>query len=85
MTMIQSVEQLESVAPGVTRHLVYTLKNGSVVHAKCLDPYGMWRLNYDKGALPEMLQGDYTSLAEIERAITTWSSKKADKFEGKTV
>jgi hypothetical protein len=83
--MIQSVEQIETVTPGVTRHMVYNLKNGSVIHAKCLDPYGMWQLNYDKGAIPEVLAGMYTSLAEVERAITTWASKKGDKFEGKTV
>jgi hypothetical protein len=85
MTMIQSVEQIDTLAPGVTRHMVYKLKNGSTIHAKCLDPYGMWKLNYDKGPLPEYLSGDYTSLSEVEKAITYYASKKADKFEGSTV
>lgn len=83
--MIQSSERIEPSTPGVTRHVIYKIQNGPYVHAKCLDPYGLWRLNFEKGVLPEVLQGDYTSLAEVEKAINFYDNKKADKFESTTV
>lgn len=83
--MIQSSERIEPSTPGVTRQIIYTLQSGPVIHAKCLDPYGLWRLNFEKGPLPAVLEGDYTSLSEVEKAINFYDNKKADKFENKTV
>lgn len=38
-----------------------TLDNGNKINFTRKDPYGFWFISYEKGQVPESLQGAYTS------------------------
>jgi hypothetical protein len=39
---------------------------------KCTDPYGFWSIHYQKGEVPQALQGTYTTFDEAMKAIKTY-------------
>ena len=43
------------------------------------DPYGFWHLTTDKGEVPEVLGGQFTSTIEIDRAITNYIADENHK------
>lgn len=49
---------------------------GAKYTVKCEDPFGFWRVTGGAMAI-EDLQGRYTSLEAIEKAIIAWEKKKA--------
>lgn len=59
-------------APGVQ---VIKLKN-NVVYLKKTDPFGHWTVNFDKGQMPERLQGAYLSDVDARRAVMDYLRQK---------
>jgi hypothetical protein len=45
------------------------LTNGNKIHFERSDPYGFWKVHYDKGQVPVKLQGQYTSFEQAEMAV----------------
>lgn len=54
-----------------------TLENGNKIHIKRTDPHGFWRVNYDKGQLPEHLTGLYTSYDKALEAVQKYTEERA--------
>lgn len=54
---------------------IVILEDGGKLHVKRHDPYGFWRINWDSGRLPAVLDQQYTEFAyalkEIEKYLTT--------------
>lgn len=53
---------------------VVILEDGGKLHVKRHDPYGFWRINWDKGRLPAALDQQYTefsyALKDIEKYLS---------------
>lgn len=57
--------------------------------AEARNPYGFWRLRLANGKLPKELEGDYTSIHEVEKAVKPFvaetmiaqESEEAEKVE----
>lgn len=46
-----------------TSERTVTLDNGNTVHVRRYNPYGHWRISYDKGQLPDNLaRGSFTDM-----------------------
>lgn len=58
------------------RHRTLEVEGGNKIHFKCSDPYGFWAVNWDKGAMPDELQGNYTSFEEAEKAVRAYLQAK---------
>ena len=48
------------------------------------DPYGFWHLTTEKGNVPDILSGEYTSTIEIEKAIVNYISGEKNKEQAVT-
>ena len=57
-----------------------TLDNGNTMYVKRFNPYGLWRVNYDKGSVPDVLSGEYTSFDEAMKDITRYLGSKNRSF-----
>ena len=67
----------EMVGPqDLGRHRVFHLENGNKIHIKAEDPYGFWRINLDKGNLPEKLKGMYTSVEMARKDVERYLAEK---------
>lgn len=53
-------------------------ENGMKFTTKVFDPYGLVRVQVDKGKLPQELSGQYTSLSEAEMAIEAYLRAKGN-------
>jgi hypothetical protein len=40
------------------------------------DPFGFWRISYQRGAVPSQLDGQYTSIEEARRAVEAYLAEK---------
>ena len=47
----------------------------NVLHVRRTDPFGFWHCSYEKGGMPEELQGSYTSFDEARKAVEGYLSK----------
>lgn len=47
----------------------------NVLHVRRTDPYGFWHCAYEKGGLPEELQGNFTSFSEARQAVEGYLQK----------
>jgi len=65
--LVQIEENLRSVPVG---------KN--ILHAKRQDPYGFWTIHFERGTIPNELQGTFTSFDEAWKRIEVYLSKKVD-------
>ncbi len=50
----------------------------NVVHIKCEDPYGFWKISLEKGQLPERLKGSYTTFDQALREVNRWLKDKKE-------
>jgi hypothetical protein len=59
----------------------FELDNGSILIASCInDPYGFWRLHWEKGDTPSaLLSGSFTSFAEAQKAVTRYCNEENRK------
>jgi hypothetical protein len=48
----------------------------NVLHVKRSDPFGFWTCSYEKGPVPEVLSGSYTSFQEAEKAVLAYLNSK---------
>ena len=39
---------------------VVSLDNGNKIHIRRHNPYGLWRISYERGPVPQKLTGEYT-------------------------
>lgn len=46
------------------------------------DPFGLWKIKYDKGKLPEYLSGFYTSADRAERQLLRYLDEKNKTIAG---
>lgn len=60
----------------------FELKSGNKVVVTRRDPFGLWYISFDKGAVPKSLSGSYTTFALALRDINTWADAN-DKSFGK--
>lgn len=60
----------------------FELKSGNKVVVTRRDPFGLWYISFDKGAVPKSLSGSYTTFALALRDINSWIEKN-DKELGK--
>lgn len=60
----------------VTSTKTFELDTGNTIYAERRNPYGHIHLHFDKGPLPEKLQGAYTSYDEAEKAINRYLADK---------
>ncbi len=60
-----------------------TLENGNKIHIEQFDPYGFWRVHYDKGQVPEKLRGHYTSfdraMVDVKSYLASLPKKEKPK------
>lgn len=49
-------------------HKVYKLSNGQKVHFRRIEPYMFWKIAWEKGAVPDILKGQYITLESAKRA-----------------
>lgn len=54
----------------------YQIDN-NVLHVKKEDPYGFWFCHYEKGPVPEILSGAYTSFEQADRAVRYYIQEKS--------
>jgi len=45
------------------------LETGNTLYVKRTDPYGFFRFSLERGAVPDWMKGNYTSLQEVQKAI----------------
>jgi len=45
------------------------------------DPYGFWRVHFERGLLPEELKGCFTSVYEAEKAVYGWMKTKKKEIK----
>jgi len=58
----------------------------NVIHVRRLDPYGFWHCSYERGPVPEVLSGAYTSFDQAEKAVLGYlETKKREVKSSKTV
>lgn len=62
-----------------------TLENGNKIHFERTDPYGFWKVHYDKGQVPEKLKGNYTSFDIAMVAVKSYLAIKNPESEEPTV
>lgn len=63
----------------------YKIGNNTL-HVKKEDPYGFWFCHYEKGPVPEILGGAYTSFDQADKAIRYYiQEKNKDLKEAKTI
>jgi hypothetical protein len=46
------------------------------LHVEQKDPYGFWYIHFDKGQLPKMLEGAYTSFETALKTIELYVQQK---------
>jgi hypothetical protein len=54
----------------------FELENGNKLYAKQTDPYGFWRLNLDKGQLPDWLDQDFNEWGQVLKAVARYSTQR---------
>lgn len=54
---------------------------GRKFFAEAFDPYGLWKIIPEKGPVPEMLKGQYTSPNRCVEAIQKYLNTKETKAE----
>lgn len=54
------------------RHRIIKTEWGQMIHLRAEDPYGFVKITFEKGPLPDILSGMYTSFVEAERAVQAW-------------
>lgn len=59
---------------GRTRY--FELENGNKLIAKQTDPYGFWRLNLDKGQLPQWLDQDFNEWSQVLKAVEIYGHQR---------
>lgn len=50
------------------------LETGNILFLKRTDPFGFFKFSLNRGALPEWMKGDYTSLSEAHKAIQQYEN-----------
>lgn len=60
---------------------VFELENGNKLYAKQTDPYGFWRLNLDKGQLPDWLDQDFNEWSQVQRAVERYGHQRAQAIK----
>lgn len=50
------------------------LETGNIYHIIQKDPYGFWHIHMDKGPVPEVLSGAYTTYGKAEKAVNKYIS-----------
>lgn len=60
----------------MSRTRVFDLENGNKLIAKQTDPYGFWRLNLDKGMLPQWLDQDFNEWSQVVRAVEKYGHQR---------
>lgn len=53
-----------------------TLEDGTKLWVKASDPYGFWRVSYDKGKPDPKFDQEFTSFAKALAFIEGWSSTR---------
>ena len=59
-----------------TRHVEV---DGRKFTINATDPYGLWHIKPDKGRVPAVLEGEFTSPSEAEQAIKAYMAAKNHK------
>lgn len=54
----------------------FDLENGNKLIAKQTDPYGFWRLNLDKGQLPQWLDQDFNEWSQVLKAVEIYGHQR---------
>lgn len=60
---------------------VFELENGNKLYAKQSDPYGFWRLNLDKGQLPQWLDQDFNEWGQVLMAVEKYAFQRKQVIE----
>ena len=55
---------------------VMTLDNGAKLIFERKDPYGFWSIHYEKGQVPEDLQGHYTTFDLAQKDVARYLARK---------
>lgn len=71
---------VQSSDPTVVTHRVLELEDGQKIHIKSTNPYGLWKINFNKGQLPDKLKGEYTSYEYALRDVTLYLNQKERKL-----
>jgi hypothetical protein len=61
----------------------YTVGNNKL-RLRRQDPYGFWTVSYERGAAPDVLSGQYTSVSEAEKAIQSYLDSKGREITAKS-
>lgn len=59
--------------------------SNNTIYIKKHDPYGFWTVNFDKGGMPEYLQGHFLSDVEARKAVMKYLERKKRLKEIKNV
>lgn len=62
------------------KNRVFELDNGVVINARQTDPFGFWKLSYQKGATPEALKGQYTTFEYAKVAVKDYCNANNHKL-----
>lgn len=63
------------------RTRVFLLENGNKLIARQTDPYGFWRLNLEKGQLPQWLDQDFNEWGQVLRAVDRYGHLRQQAIE----
>lgn len=58
-------------------HRVFKLSSGGEVHFRAVPPYGLWKVAWGKGELPESLSGLYRSFTSARTAVENYLKSRS--------
>ncbi len=62
------------------KNRILELDNGVIIRATQKDPYGFWHLSYTKGAIPEVLKGQFTTFEYAKEAVRNYCNTAGYKL-----
>lgn len=69
------IDNFVEVDKEAARRKVVDLGNNKIITERT-DPFGFWKIHFEKGRMPEMLQGQYTSYEAAQRDIDVYLRDK---------